>query len=216
VTLPAANLRRLIAAVLPCAASDGLLPALNAVRLETTGRSLYAVATDRYTMAVARHTGPGLTRPRTAGATIPRAEATAMLRLVPRGHGGPVTVRIRQDRCVTLTTAGITHRTPAADRLYGRFPDWRAALTRLLDGAPVRGGQPVHVNPAYLARFAAASDGDPRGLRARLHRTGYSHPVLIVSAGDWFLGALMSIRPSSAAADPRAAWETDLAPRAAA
>jgi hypothetical protein len=216
VTMTGAQFHRLLTAVLPSAA-DGVLPQLNAVHLETGPYGMYAAATDRYTFAVARHADPAPGR-RAAQITIPRPAALAMLRLARR-RDPAATIRITAG-CLTLrTAAGITYRTPAADtRSGGAFPDWRPLFARLL-AAPEVPGQPVRLNPAYLARFAAATDSE--GLRVSICQSPTSHRghTLVVTAGDWFLGALMSMTAPGEAAPatgPRAAWHADLSPALAA
>ncbi len=211
VTLTGADFHRLVRAVLPCVATGGALPVLNAVHLETSSYGVYAAATDRYAVAVARHAAPHPSRPHTH-ATIPREAVAVMLRLVPR-NPGPITIRIGTGSRATLTTASGTYHVPADREL---FPDWRKLFARLLTGAPVRNGDPVNLNPVYLARFKAAAEGTPEGLRTHLRQNGTRAPVLIVSAGDWFLGALASISASHTADGPYTTWKTDLTPAAAA
>src|SRR6266568_3841784 len=191
VTMTGAQFHRLLAAVLPSAATDDVLPQLNAVHLETGPYGVYAAATDRYTFAVARHADPAPGR-RAAQITIPRAAALAMLRLTRR-RDPLATVRIVGGHLTLRTAAGITYRTPAVDtRGCGGFPDWRRTFARLL-ASPEAPGRPVHLNAAFLARFTAATD--TAGLRVSIVRPPDSRRchTLVITAGDWFLGALMSL-----------------------
>lgn len=55
IDLPTSELHALLAPVLPHAGSDKDFPELSVVRLEARDRTLHAVATDRYTLAAARH-----------------------------------------------------------------------------------------------------------------------------------------------------------------
>jgi len=216
VTMTGAQFHRLLTAVLPSAATDGVLPQLNAVHLETGPYGAYAAATDRYTFAVARHADPAPGR-RPAQITIPQTAAVAMLRLARR-RDPLATVRITGGHLTLRTAAGITYRTPGVDtRGYrGGFPDWRRIFARLLASPEVPGSQPVHLNPAYLARFTAATD--TAGLRVSIVRAVNSHRchTLVITAGDWFLGALMSLADPAQATGPGTAWHADLSPAKAA
>jgi hypothetical protein len=213
VTMTGAQFHRLLSAVLPSAATDDVLPHLNAVHLETGPYGAYAAATDRYTFAVARHADPAPGRS-PAQITIPRTAAVAMLRLAHR-RDPLATVRITGGHLTLRTAAGITYRTPAVDTRCGQFPDWRRMFARLLASPEVPGGQPVHLNPAYLARFTAAND--TAGLRVSIVRPPDSRRchTLVITAGDWFLGALSLADPAQATG-PGTAWHTDLSPAKAA
>jgi hypothetical protein len=210
VTMTGADLHRLLTAVLPSAATDDTLPQLSAVHLETGPSGIYAVATDRYTFAVARHADPDPGRC-PARLTVPRTEVTAMLKLARR-RDPAASIRISGGQLTLRTAAGTTYRTPAVNpRQCGSFPDWRRLARRLLAAPEIPGGQPVWLNPAYLARFAAATDGAGVQVSIREH-TGRCHAVL-VTAGDWFLGVLvtMAVADPAAAAGP-AAWHAHLTP----
>jgi hypothetical protein len=213
VTMTGAQFCRLLAAVLPSAATDDVLPQLSAVHLETGPYGVYAAATDRYTFAVARHADPAPGRP-PAQITIPRTAALTMLRLARR-RDPLATIRIAAGHLTLRTAAGITYRTPAVDTRCGAFPDWRRMFSRLL-ASPEVPGQPVHLNPAYLARFTAATD--TAGLRVSIVRPANSRRchTLVITAGDWFLGALMSLADPAGATGPGTCWHADLSPAKAA
>lgn len=211
VTMTGAEFHRLIGSVLPCAASDDDVPVLSAVHLETGPHSAYAVATNRFMFAVARHPSPSARRSH-CEATIPRTAAAAMLRLVRRS-ATHAAVRISPGHAATLrTAAGITYRT-TAPAAYRGFPDWRRQFTRLLACQPAPAGEAVHINPAFLARFKAVSDR-AWPLRVTVRRRTPGEHVVIVSAGDWFLAAVASIHVARSAgpADPYMAWRADLGP----
>ena len=213
VTMTGAQFHRLLTAVLPSAATDDVLPQLNAVHLETGPYGLYAAATDRYSFAVARHADPAPGR-RPAQITIPRHAVVAMRRLARRRD--PVaSIKIAAGSLTLRTAAGITYRTPGLDTPgCGGFPDWRRIFTRLLASPQEPGGHPVYLNPVFLARFTAATD--TAGLRIAVHRApGQRCHTLVITAGDWFLGALMSMASPAAttpATGPGGAWHADLSP----
>lgn len=212
VAMTGAQFHRLLSAVLPCAARDDVLPHLNAVHLETGPHGIYAAATDRYTFAVARHTDPAPDR-RRAHITIPRSATVTMLRIVRRRDPLAI-VRVTGGHLSLRTAAGIIYRTPAVCDGADEFPDWRQVFRRLLAN-PAQPDQPVHLNPAFLARFAPATDAT--GLRITICYPPHARRchALVMAAGDWFLGALMSLTndENAAPADaPGAAWQTDLSP----
>jgi hypothetical protein len=211
VTMTGAQFHRLLTAVLPSAATDDVLPQLNAVHLETGPYGAYAAATDRYSFAVARQADPAPGR-RPAQITVPRHAIVAMRRLARR-RDHVASIRIAAGYLTLRTAAGITYRTPGIDtRGCGGFPDWRRIFTRLLASPQEPGSQPVYLNPAFLARFTAATD--TAGLRVTVHRAPGQHcHALVITAGDWFLGALMSLASPTAttpAAVPGGAWHADL------
>jgi hypothetical protein len=213
VTMTGAQFHRLLTAVLPSAATSNVLPQLNAVHLETGPHGVYAAATDCYTFAVARHADPAPGR-RPAQITVPRPAVVAMLRLARR-RDHAASVRIAAGYLTLRTAAGITYRTPGIDtRGCSEFPDWRRTFRGLL-ASPEAPGQPVCLNPAYLARFTAATD--TAGLRVSIVRPPNSRRchTLVITAGDWFLGALMSLaspREATPATGPGGAWHADLHP----
>src|SRR5216683_3255634 len=191
VTMTGAQFHRLFAAVLPSAATDDVLPQINAVHLETGPYGVYAAATDRYTFAVARHADPAPAR-RHAQITIPRNAVLAMLKLTRRRDPAAV-IHIGGGHLTLRTADGITYRTPAVStRGCGAFPDWRNLFRRLLASPELPAGQPVYLNPAYLARFTAVSGA--AALRVTIRRPPASRRchALVITAGDWFLGALMT------------------------
>lgn len=79
IDLPTSELHNLLAPVLPHASSDKDLPELAVVRLEARDGVLHAIATDRYTLAAARHTLRDFVED--FALTLDRADAQAVLRL---------------------------------------------------------------------------------------------------------------------------------------
>ena len=128
-------------------------------------------------------------------------------------------IRIAAGYLTLRTAAGITYRTPGTDtRGCSGFPDWRRIFTRLQASPQEPGSQPVYLNPVFLARFTAATD--TAGLRVTVHRAPGQHcHTLVITAGDWFLGALMSMASpavTTPATGPGGAWHADLHPLQAA
>jgi DNA polymerase III sliding clamp (beta) subunit (PCNA family) len=82
----------LLKPVLPHACTDAEVPEICVVRLEGRDRIVYAVATDRYTLAATRHRLDGPCEDFVV--TIDRADAAAMLRLFTYGKDYDPQLRI--------------------------------------------------------------------------------------------------------------------------
>ncbi|MFB7852815.1 hypothetical protein ACFC34_38180 [Streptomyces sp. NPDC056053] len=189
VTINAHQLGRLLARTADHIGDD-LTPALHGIRLDADAEYLYAVATDRYTIAAARYRHH---RPDSEDAaptapfahTIPAPALPALrewIRTVP-GHA-PVTVtpdgtRLRftaPDGELTLTTDPGTE-----------FIDWRGLLRGITEQAPIT-GEPVF--PALGTRLQAR--WQTADAVVRIHATGNHQPLLVI--GEDFLGAQMPTR----------------------
>lgn len=154
---------------------------LNGIRLDVDARHLHAVASDRYTMAVARY---ALTdnedEPWTR--TIP-AEYLPALREWASSHQGDqwITIEAGEDRIV-FDSARTTYSVAVNRGL--EFPDWRGILRTLtentIDGEPF-----PRLNSTYLARF------DDCGI-VRVRLTADTKAALLF--GEEFIGAVMPVR----------------------
>ena len=125
-TIPAADLRRALARVLPAASTDGAVPNLIAVEF-TPGETLTVVATDRYRLAVADvpNWSPK------GGSTIPLTVPTGVLKPAMdalKGAGGDVTIGT-DGSTVTLECG--------ADRITGRlianYVRWQPLIPHIAD-----------------------------------------------------------------------------------
>ncbi|MER6609885.1 hypothetical protein ABT282_29180 [Streptomyces sp. NPDC000927] len=188
VTINAHQLGRLIARTTGHI-DDDLTPALHGIRLDADAKYLYAVATDRFTIAAARyhhhrpdseHTAPAVPFAR----TIPAASLPALrewINTVP-GHD-PVTVTPTDDRLRFTAPAGELAITsdPDAD-----FIDWRGLLRGIIEQTP--DSEPVF--PALSTRLQARWASADAVVRVRA--TGDHRPLLV--AGEDFLGAQMPTR----------------------
>ncbi|MGW0587439.1 hypothetical protein [Streptosporangium sp. NPDC002607] len=79
IDLTTRELHALIAPVLPHTGTDPEVPELGVIRLETRDDVIYAIATDRYTMAATRHPLDDAADDVTVA--IDRSDASAMLKL---------------------------------------------------------------------------------------------------------------------------------------
>jgi hypothetical protein len=212
------ELRAWIGAVLPHAATDDTLPVLTKVVVEAADGVLYALATDRYTLAVSRHWPPDPVSGALTVTVAARALHTLLRQIKPRDS-----VRL------TLNETGLTldhldrhgdpclsYRLPNAGEPLRDLADWRTWLTKRVAQAPgpiLTDPRGVGLNPAYLARFKTASDGDPLEMRP-------AGSVMVVTCGVHFLGLIAAMDLTGdreTSADPLTDWLPDLtADRAAA
>lgn len=154
---------------------------LHGIRLDVDARHLHAVASDRYTMAVARY---ALTdnEDEPWARTIP-AEYLPALREWASSHQGDqwITIEAGEDRLV-FDSARTTYSVAVNRGL--EFPDWRGILRTLtentIDGEPF-----PRLNSTYLARF------DDCGI-VRVRLTADAKAALLF--GEEFIGAVMPVR----------------------
>lgn len=191
ISVPAAELRRALTAVLPHAGADDTLPSLTCVWFETVSGWLYLVATDRYSMAAARiHVPAGC---QDQSAALPGRSARA-LRQMLKGSGpdvaalnlaaGSLSVAAGKRWSVTWTTVDAA------------FPDWRSMLHKILTAEPCRLAE--HGIAGHL--IARLADGSGRGdvlgfqVTSGKSHSGGESPVVVSTRGDWFVAALMPAR----------------------
>lgn len=196
--------------------ADRTLPGLNGVYFEACGAYLYAVATDRYTLAVARRrldkcpsrpwavlVGEQELKPLRAFAGFNRH--TPLMLTHRHGDDGPVlTVRAGAQ---SLEVPGAAFKLPG---LWARG-EWRTLLAEHIHNAPdLR--QEIALNPALLARWGRSGGAD-RHTPITAWTNGPGKP-LVIACGTDFLGLHMPVRVSADApqrADIVAGWG-DLAP----
>lgn len=197
-TIPvsAALLRQCLNAVLPHAGDDDTIPALVAVRVEARDGHLFLAATDRYTIGVARCKIRG-------GAVEPfgvqlDADAAAELALHLENAAGAaddVAAMVLDGDKLTVDYG------PHEPRAWGvstaEWPDWRSLLHAALTAE--RGAElddEYGLDPAKLAKFNIAGEDEgwwvPESLRMSVRRSG--SPIVVVSYGTWFVGAIMPTR----------------------
>lgn len=180
------ELRQFLGAVLPHAGTGDTLPALTMVTFEVSCGMLHALATDRYTLAIARHPLPD---PAPGMFTV-TAAASALQAVVRQ-------IRPRAAVQLTFTSDGLTLDQLSDPRLSyllhasgeaPLLPSWRTWLADRLAAKPdpvVTTTRGVALNPAYLARFRAASrDNLPLEIRP-------AGRCMVITCGTHFLGMAM-------------------------
>ncbi|MFE0647439.1 hypothetical protein ACFVZH_02460 [Streptomyces sp. NPDC059534] len=160
---------------------DETIKPLHGIRLDVDGRYLYAVASDRYTLAAARYK---LNHDDTAqepwACTIPGTSLKA-LREWTAGHKGGIDIGIQlDDNVATFNSAQATFSVNVDCGL--EFPDWRGLIHTMTEYAVEEQPFPSF-NSSMLARFGNAESY----LHVRL--TADRKAALLVS--EDFIGAVM-------------------------
>ena len=182
VTINAHQLGRLIDKTINHMGSE-YVEMLHGIRLDVDARYLHAVASDRYTMAVARY---GLNQDDTDQdawvRTIP-AEHLPALRGWISSHQGDqlVTIEAGEDRLV-FDSARTTYSVAVVRGL--EFPDWRGILRAIAENS-IEGEPFPRFNSSFLARF-----NDCGIIRVRLA----ADMKAALLFGDEFIGAVMPVR----------------------
>lgn len=219
---PITDLPHLLAQISGHICPDAEMPWLHGIYFEAEGGYLYAVATDRYTLAVTRRE-----------LEVPALWSWSVFVPVPALKSVRAFVRLNRRvgilldaddslnaPSLTLAANGQQLTVPA---LAGRHPqpwrsDWRRYLRDNLAAEPDL-HQEVHLSPLLLARWGTAR-GTDRSIPLTAWSAGPLRP-LVVSAGPDFLGLQMPVhlRDDNAAdfsrASIRDAWADALSTTAA-
>ncbi|MFF1702389.1 hypothetical protein [Streptomyces sp. NPDC058252] len=194
--------------------TDKTLPTLSGIYFEARGVFLYAVATDRYTIAVVRRRLE--IRAARPWAVLVGAQELKSLRAFARfNRRTPLTVAHRPGPALAVRAGGQSLEVPGFD---GELPalwargQWRETLAHLHSAPNLR--QELTLNPSLLARWGRSGGAD-RNAPLTVWTGGPLKP-LVITCGDDFVGLQMPIRVTSDApqrADIVAGWR-DLAPHA--
>lgn len=169
IDLTTRELHELIAPVLPHTATDPEVPELGVIRLETRGDVLYAVATDRYTMAVVRHPLDDAADDVTVA--IDRSDAAAMLKLFKYSKQDDPQLKVVidkvpvpvNDRGDTVQSLGLTVDSEDGTRLVlhghaqGVLGTWRKLLRKVVERPNEPATPALFLTPAYLPRWTKAA-----------------------------------------------------------
>lgn len=173
-------------AVLPHASRDETRPEVNAVRFELDGGWLHLIATDRYSLGVARiqaaHIADGEVR-----ASVMLPDARDLLKHVKAEHGNAALyVGSRGE-------VSLPGRPPCAPVATLAFPDWQRVLGEALHAQPAVTPDRFGFDPALLGRFSAAKEGANLSFRPVLCGepgpvSGGEIPLLMLVFGERFAG----------------------------
>jgi|GEM_PF-3696401 len=169
IDLTTKDLHDLLTPVLPHTGTDPEVPELGVIYLEVRGDVLYAVATDRYTMAAARH--PLDESVDDAAVAISRDDAAAMLKLFKFSKKENPHLRLVIDKVPvpasprgdTIDSLGLTITAEDGTRLvlhgrgHGPLRGWRGLLRPVVE-RPLTPASPIlALTPAYLSRWGKAA-----------------------------------------------------------
>jgi hypothetical protein len=169
IDLTTRELHDLITPVLPHTGTDPDVPELGVIRLEARAHVLYAVATDRYTLAVVRHPLDDPADDVTIG--IDRSDAAAMLKLFKHTKNDDPQLRVVidqvpvpvNDRGDTVRSLGLTVDSEDGTRLvlHGHpqtiQAGWRKLLRNVVERPNVPATPALFLTPTYLPRWTKAA-----------------------------------------------------------
>ncbi|MET9727715.1 hypothetical protein [Streptomyces zaomyceticus] len=163
---------------------DETIKVLHGIHLDVDGRYLYAVASDRYTLAAARYQ---LNHDDTAqepwARLIPGTILTALREWV-RGHHGGVSITIEADEDTVAFNSPQATFSVTTDRGL-EFPDWRGILRTLTEHAADEAPFPAF-DSSKLAKFGSADSF------FRIRVTTDETAALLIA--EDFIGAVMPAR----------------------
>ncbi|WP_442803608.1 hypothetical protein OG411_29755 [Streptomyces pseudogriseolus] len=186
-TINAHKLRRLIKQTRPHISPDDTLPPINGIRFECDGAHIHALASDRYTFAVARTQ----VREETDTWSLTVSEATLNW-LTPwlENHKGDTILDLSAgENGLTITDDDGKLTVPAGDYT---FPKWQHLFRDALQDASTSGDL-VSLDTEMLARWKHADT------HLRVWQTTPEKPLLLV--GEDFMGLQMPARYSGDAKD---------------
>ncbi|MEV7675876.1 hypothetical protein [Streptomyces sp. NPDC088752] len=169
-----------------CHIADEFIPALHGVRLETDDTFLYAIASDRYTLAVARYRHHGLDGAPFARTLPAHALASLRRRAADQPGGDPVTVTLAETRLrFTAPQGEVGVGVDDGQEFFG----WRGVLRGVIEQIHTETGTDGPF-PVFDTRLLARWTDIDHYLRLRV--TADRQGALLV--GEDFLGAQMPLR----------------------
>jgi hypothetical protein len=225
------ELHRLVKPVLPHAApaNDPSL-SLQAVRLELGPQALYAVATDRYTLAAERFVLPRDSRHGDwPPVHIDRGEMAAVLKMLPCGKDFDPELRITVDRSALIVSPGHTvdswavmierpddgTRLTLRDRrdpsLVDALANWRVPLRQALTRPKGRALDALDIQGHMLARWKDAARGAER---LRVWTGPKPGDTILIAVERHFLGVMVTdtMLPDPGRDRDQLPWAAELLP----
>jgi hypothetical protein len=181
-TINAHKLQRMISQTLPHVSPDDTVPPINGIRFECDGVHIHALASDRYTFAVARTKVREETD--TWSLTISEADLKWFTAWLGTHEGDTILNLVAQDTGLAVTDDRGTVLVPAKDHV---FPKWQHLFRDALQDASTSGDL-VSLDTEMLARWKHADS------HLRVWQTTPEKPLLLV--GEDFLGLQMPARYS--------------------
>lgn len=220
ISVPARDLLRMLKVVSAHAGDDDTLPSLNAVKIEVRGPVLWLAATDRFTIGTARLRIPGAKADPVPDIDVilPADAARSMIKALAGRYHDVVAIRFGKAKLTLLDGQG-----ELGTWVHGKnweFVSWRPMLAKLLAVPAADLGVRFALEARHLAKFTACDRGENDEELPMLFRVvtlGPNSRTVLVTAGEWFLGAAMPITMDAngghkalLAADNWADWTTAL------
>lgn len=208
IQMTTSDLHDLLAPVLPHTGDGKGLPALSAIRIEVRDNTVYAVATDRYTMAATRHplreAAPDTT------IAIGGVDAAAMLKLFKHTKNDNPDLQLTVGNIEAETVLDpadkpaltITAKDGATLVLHGRedaLATWRNILAKQVHRAPKAASPSIALNAMQLPRWTKAIR---KGDQLEVFLGAKATDPVIVRAGDHFIGVWAACSRSDGKAMP--------------
>ena len=191
---PITDFPYLLEQITPHMSADKTLPELHGICFEASGEYLYAIASDRYTLAVSRRkveTGPN--EPWSVFVTADTLKSVRAFTKLNRRT--PLHLDRRRGTDDDLLSLRAGHLALEVPTLEGELPrlwagDWRRYVAEAVAADPDLRRE-VHLSPGMLARWGKAG-GAARGEPLTVWATSPRRP-LVIACGPDFLGLQMPI-----------------------
>lgn len=198
-SITARQFKALVSPVLPHASRDRMMPVLNTVRIETRGRWLLAIATDRFRVGLNRQERPE-GAPDDWSATIPLAAVKGIISTFAPLRGLDADLSLTIDGGNLAATAegaligGFFDASFKWPLETGEFPKVGSLVIRALQDA--EGGATTKLRMEYVAAFRHA-DVHGSGLWMRHTTSDPDRGPVLVTDGENFVGMVVPRRGGS-------------------
>lgn len=210
----------LIQPLVPLAASDYMLPLLNAIRFESQGSHVVGLATDRFRAGIHRVAlAEAATDDFQFLLSLASIRRIVQIFKAPRHVDPLIRFTVEPNRVLVSQSGGledIDEATIAFPTLEGTFPNIR----KLISDQLAEVGEPVNdlvVNATYIGDFRhAITDATPLVIRTSNTQPGNlkRRSPIVVTAGDDFVGLLMPVMAEATEQAARLSdWATFLNPK---
>jgi DNA polymerase III sliding clamp (beta) subunit (PCNA family) len=206
ITITARQFAGLVDAVIPFASADDDLPVLNTVRIESRGKYLLAMTTDRFRIGVKRLAAPDDGGWPEFAATVPLRAVRSIKQVFRPGRGmdTDLTLAITEDDVLTVEPAGALVDMLSARASYSleraEYPKFASLITKALAAESAAGE--FGVNPKFLADFSKVTGPTVAVRPTAPEEEGKAAPI-VISDGEDFLGLLMPRKLIGSTAEPR-------------
>lgn len=221
--LTAHELGSLVRAVLPFAGTDDMLPVINSVLIESDGKWLYAMTTDRFRIGVKRIAKRPTDEDESTAwpsfrALVPLRSMKALLALFKpsRGFDPTLSLSVDGDQLTAEATGGFDLFTSSRfsyTLLAGEFPDMRLIVRKATASPASERVTTLGLNPKFLADFAHLSRF---GSALEFTMPAAEKDPVVIRDNDGFIGLLMPRRLMSSGDDVRESWADFTDPKEAA